>query len=297
LDTEIKIGAVLVEEEQEWQTPVEKNWNREFFNQADNQADFFIIHSYYTPWNQNSPIPVILNSAAEKSIKMIRYIKRICIENSVDLKPVALTEWNIFAVGSKQQISHINGMHAVLVLGELIRNKFGMACRWNLANNYAGGDDHGMFSQGNEPDIPRWNPRPVFYHMTYFQKYFGDHMVSTSVSGDSNVIAYASGFSSGEAGIVLVNKSGTDQTVLLEFNGFNVGYRTYFYLLTGGDDNDDFSLKVFINGHGPELPAGGPADIENIKAHALVNDKEIILPLPAYSVQYVLVETLFRESQ
>jgi len=33
-----------------------------------------------------------------------------------------------------------------------------MSCRWNIANAYDNGDDHGMFNDGNEPGVPKWNP-------------------------------------------------------------------------------------------------------------------------------------------
>lgn len=289
--SEIKIGAVLLEDQKEWHSQVEKNWNSGFFKHAGNEADFFVIHSYYTPWEENSTIPTILNSAEIETPKMMNYIKQVCHENGVIMKPVTLTEWNIFAIRSKQQTSYINGIHAALVLGELIKNKYGMSCRWNLANAWANGDDHGMFSQGDEPGVPKWNPRPVFYYMYYFQKFFGDHIVNTSVSSNSDVVTYASVFSSGEAGIVIVNKGAKNQTVQLQIGDFKYGNRYYLYSLIGGDDNGDFSLRVFVNGHGTELLSGGPPDVENIKALSAVIDKKIIIDLPAYSVQYVLVES------
>jgi hypothetical protein len=84
--------------------------------------------------------------------------------------PVALTEYNIFAVGSNQPVSHANGMHAVLVTGELMRSGFGAACRWDLANGWDNGNDHGMFSY-NEPFIPNYTPHPAFFLLTNAQAY------------------------------------------------------------------------------------------------------------------------------
>ena len=122
-------------------------------------------------------------------------------------------------------------------------------------------------------------------------------MVSTSISGDSNVVAYGSCFSSGEVGIVLINKEASDQSAQLQFNGFKPGQRYYLHSLTGGNDNNNFSLKVFVNEHGPQFSAGGPVNIETIKARSALFDKEIIIELPAYSVQYILVETLSKDCQ
>jgi hypothetical protein len=291
IGVEIKLGAGLLESAQDWHTPTEKTWNSGFFKQAGDAADFFVIHSYYTPWNENSSAGTILNSAIPVTQEMMTFMQETARINEVKMKPVGLTEWNIFAVGSKQQVSYINGIHAVLVLGELIKNKYGLACRWNLANNWNDGNDHGMFSQSGEPNVSRWNPRPVFYYMTYFQQFCGDHLVNTNVVGDSDVVAYASSFSSGEAGIILVNKGNSPKSARLEFANFQPGRRCYWYLLTGGKDNGDFSLQVFINGVGPELPAGGSANFEKIKAYSTRITKPLVFDLPPYSVLYLLVES------
>jgi hypothetical protein len=297
IGSNIKIGAVMFEMDEEWQSPVEKGWNSGVLKQAGNAADFFIIHSYFTPYKEDSSIPTILNSPQVGVTKRMNYVKQIVKESGIKMKPVALTEWNIFAKGSKQKVSYINGIHSVLVLGELIKNQYGMANRWNLANAWEEGDDWGIFSRGDEPSVPRWNPRPAFYYMTYFQRFFGDHMVSSTVSGDSDIVAYASLFNSREAGIIIVNKGGNDQLVCLKIDNFNYGERYYLYSLTGGDDNGDFSLRVYVNGHVPEYSAGGPADIDEIKAFSAVIDKEIIIHSPAHSVQYVLVEYNENNSQ
>src|ERR1044071_6728576 len=98
-----------------------------------------------------------------------------------------------------QQVSHVNGMHAGIVLGEIIKNKYAQASRWDLANGWDNGNDHGMFNQGDEPGgIAKWNPRAPFYHMYYFQKYCGDKMVQSAVTGSSDVLGYATSFTSGQ---------------------------------------------------------------------------------------------------
>ncbi|NJK98607.1 MAG: hypothetical protein HC905_30105 [Bacteroidales bacterium] len=56
--TDIKIGLVLVEASSTNNT----TWNDEVFTQAGDKADFYVVHSYYTPWNQNSNVSTVLNS-------------------------------------------------------------------------------------------------------------------------------------------------------------------------------------------------------------------------------------------
>jgi len=272
-DTDIYIGAQLIEnvEKNSWIPPA-RTWNNDFFNEAGNAADFFIVHSYFTNYGENTPAAIILNSATTETGDIMNYMKQTTSENQVQLKPVALTEWNIFAVGSKQMVSFINGMHATIVLGELAKNSFSMASRWDLVNGYDNGNDHGMFNKGDEPGVPKWNPRPDFFYIYYFQKFFGDHILNVSVAGNTKVLAYASRFHSGHAGVVVVNKGTTEQIIKLEPQGLVLGEKYYIYSLTGGNDNGEFSQSVYVNENGPTNATGGQiGGLENIPAWALYN--------------------------
>ena len=290
LGNPIYIGSQLIEEANSSEPA--RSWNSGFFKQAGNAADFFIVHSYYTNFNENTPAATILNSATTKSNSMMNYMKQTCNQNQVLLKPIALTEWNIFAVGSKQACSFINGMHAAIVLGELAKNGYSMSSRWDLANGYDNGNDHGMFNNGDESgNVPKWNPRPPFFYMYYFQKFFGDHIVSSAVTGSSNVLAYASRFYSGHAGIIIVNKGTVDQVVKLEPGDYGFGEQYYVYSLTGGSDNGEFSQAVYVNQNGPTNATGGPIeDLEELPASAYSTGDEIKFTSPARSVQYILIE-------
>jgi hypothetical protein len=288
---DVKIGAQLVEVEGKSWDPVQTDWNSGFFRTAGDDADYFVLHSYFTPYNQDSPSEVILRSAETETRAMMDFMKRMCAGFGVRFKPVALTEWNIFAVHSKQACSFIAAMHAALTLGELAKNKYGMACRWDLVNRYDNGDDHGMFNYGDEPGVPRWNPRPAFFTMYYFQKFFGDRLLDASVEGDSCIAVYASRFGSGQAGVVVVNTGTKGQTVQLELSDFHCGRRYYLYTLTGGTDNGEFSQCVFVNGRGPDYRMGGPINgLENIKAWSAPVKNGIRFASPARSVQYLLIE-------
>jgi hypothetical protein len=290
--TTIKIGAQLIQyDATATSNTVDKNWNAGYFSAAANYADFYIVHSYYTPYNENSSAATILNSAFTETKNMMDYMKATTTLGAVDLKPIALTEWNIFATGSKQAVSHINGMHATLVMGELIKNKYGQASRWDLANGWSNGDDHGMFNIGDEPDgVAKWNPRPPFYHLYYFQQCFGDKMVGATVSGNTDIVSYASTFSSGQVGAVIVNKGTGTQLTQLYFQNFVPGDRYYWYTLTGSNDNGDFSRKVLINGNGPTGAAGGPAGYAGIKANSTTAGFDVKISAPPRSVTFVIVE-------
>jgi len=289
IGVDIKIGVVAYDDETS-HDPIQTVWNEGMMPEVGDVADFLIVHSYFTPYNEDSPVSTILNSHPVSGHIMSTMVSDMA-EAGKPMIPVAFTEWNIFAVNSMQQVSYINGMHAALVLGEFVKTGYGLATRWDLTNGWnSQGNDHGMFSRGNEPGVDYYNPRPVFYYMYYFQKYFGDRMVQSSVTGNSNVVAYASSFSSGESGLVIVNKSTSGETVQVEIDNFEPGTRYYYHTLTGGDDNGDFSRKVYLNGYGTYEEGGGPDYYEDVKAYTTDTEGGIKVTLPSRGTVYLLVD-------
>lgn len=287
----IKIGAVLVESASpDWATNTHKQWNAGLLAAAAGKPDYYVVHNYYTPYNTNSNASDILNTASSETAKMMDFVKQSWSASGTAARPLALDEWNIFAVGSKQQVSHINGMHGVLVLGAALQQKIGLTARWDLANGWDNGNDHGMFSNGDEPGVEKWNPRPVFYHLYYFQQFLGDRLIPTSHAHSTLFETIASTFSSGELGFTLVNKSTSSFAVKLQIKNFRPGNRVYWYALTGGTDNGEFSRKVLVNGQGPAGEGGGPEEYAGIKAFsAPVQQKEVLLFIPARSTVVAVV--------
>ena len=289
----IHIGAVLegVDASNSWNVTA-RQWNNQFFAEAGNAADFFIVHDYFQ--DATSSPSVILNSAATGIGKIASYMQANTQANGVQMKPIALTEWNIWATGSRQMVSQVSGLHATLVLGEMIRHKFGQAARWDLANAWDNGDDHGIFNNGtSHSNEPAWNPRPAFYHLYYFQHFFGDRMVESvihSASSGTELVAFASSFSSGEAGMVLVNKGSSPRIAAINFKHFQAGQRYYWYSLSGGNDNGDYSTQVFINGETGSAPVGGPSNYAGVKAFAAPLTGTIKIAVPPQAAVYLVAE-------
>jgi alpha-L-arabinofuranosidase len=97
----IYIGAQLLEKAAEsWQTATDKGWNEGVFKEAVNKPDYYIVHSYYTPYNTNSNAADILSSAGTVTKNIITYVTQSSQSAGVSVKPLAMTEWNIFATGS-----------------------------------------------------------------------------------------------------------------------------------------------------------------------------------------------------
>ncbi len=287
----IYIGAVILEAAApSWETTTFKAWNQTAFPEFANVPDYYVTHSYYTPYNTNSNATDILASGSTVTKNIMQYVKQQMQTYGVTEKPIAMDEWNIFATGSKQMVSHVSGLHASSVLSEMLKQKFGFASRWDLANGWDDGNDHGWFSQGDEPDgIPKWTPRPAFYHMYFFQKVLGDKTVTTTTS-NSSVEAYASSFTSGQMGVTLINKSASALSVEVKISNFLKGNRYYWYTLIGGNDNGEFSRKVIVNGTGPTLAAGGPDNYTTIAPYSASTANGIKVAVPALSAIYMVVD-------
>ena len=288
----IYIGAVTVEAptNESWQTSTLKTWNAGMIPGINNKADFYVVHNYFTPYKTNANSSIVLNSALSVPSTMMNYVKQTLQLNGAQIKPVVMDEWNIVSEGSKQQVSNTSGVFATLVLGESIKNKYGMAARWDVINGWSNGDDHGMFSAGDEPGISKWSPRPSFYYLNFFQKMIGDRLVNTTVAGTIDITSYASTYTSGQVNVTLVNTSATPQNVEVKMKNFYSGSRFYWYSLEGSTDNGEFSRKVLVNNLGPTTEAGGPDSYNTIKAYSAITTNGIKVTVPARGAIFMVVD-------
>jgi hypothetical protein len=179
---------------------VDKTWNPGVFNEVGDAADFYVMHNYF---GTAATVDNFLSVASTEPKKNIDFIQQDIANKQAFPKPVAITEYNMNTqtnpVNESSAISYINGMQSVILLNEAIKNNYGLAARWLLASG-----ESGMFYQGSNTSL-LWQPRPDFYYLNYAQKFTGDHVISAT-SNNSNILAYASTFASGETGVVIVNK-------------------------------------------------------------------------------------------
>lgn len=287
----IYIGATLVESpSQGWQTNTVKTWNSGMLAMLNNTHDFYVVHNYFTAYDANSNAADVTHAAHTVPATMMNFILQTLNTAGAPIKPIALTEWNMWAKDSKQQVSNTSGLFALLVMGEALTNKYGLAARWDFLNSWNNGNDHGLFSDGNEPGIPKWTPRPSFYYMYYFQKMLGDRLIPATVKNTEAIIPYASTYSSGQINVTLINTSPTAVTTEIKFNNFNMGKQFCWYSLEGSSDNGEFSRKVFVNGAGPALEAGGPAGYATLKPYATPVGNKLQVTVPALGAVCLVVD-------
>jgi hypothetical protein len=290
LGVKIYIGAVTAEAgAMKWDWPIRRNWNREMMKDLDGTADYYVVHNYFTPYKKNISAAEVLRDADTVPAAQMKYVKESLVAAGAAVKPIVMDEWNMFAVGSMQQVSNISGLFADIVICEALTNKYGLACRWDMLNAWEGGNDHGLFSAGDEAGVSRWSPRPSFYYLYFLQKMQGDRLVAT-VSGDSSIRAYSSTFSSGEVNVTLVNVSPEARTVRVNGKGYTPGKRYYWYSLEGGDDNGEFSRLVFVNGEGSGGVAGGPGDYATIPAWSAPASGGVAVKVPGHGAVCLTID-------
>lgn len=61
IGNEIFIGFQAYDEETSWDA-VQTNWNEKMMAVVGDAPDFYIVHNYFTPYDQNSNADVILDS-------------------------------------------------------------------------------------------------------------------------------------------------------------------------------------------------------------------------------------------
>jgi len=260
---------------------VDKKWNEGFFNEVGNTADFYVMHNYFSA---STNVKAILDFAVTEPRKNIDFIRQDILNKKASPKPVAITEYNIGEGAVQRATSYINGMQAVILISEMIKNNFGLGARWLLVTG-----EGGMFYDGSDANY-LFHPRPDFYYLHYLQKFYGDHAVTTA-SSNTDILCYASQYSSGETGVVIVNKGATQQVVSIDPKTPGVGQKYYIYSFTGGTDNGDFSQNVFINGYGPSANQWGPyEDLATLPADSYPIESAIKFSSPAQSVQMIMIE-------
>jgi hypothetical protein len=273
-------GQVCIDGPTSWNF-VDRTWNQDFFKEAGDAPDFYVIHNYFS---SSTNVKDILNLAVTEPKRDVDFLNLDILNRKAYSKPIALTEYNLGSGSDARAVSYINGMQAVVLICEMIKNNYGLGARWLLISGALT-----MFYGGSDANFLN-HPHADFYYLTYLQKFYGDHAISTA-SSNTDIQCYASKYSSGETGVIIVNKGASNQVISIDSKTLGVGQNYYIYSFTGGTDNGDFSSNVYINGHGPSTNQWGPFDESfDIPADSYPIEHEIKFTSPARSVQMIMIE-------
>jgi hypothetical protein len=283
-DPSIKIGAVLEESDGNF-----NNWNQGVLPEIQDHADYLIIHEYFT-WAQDlndvsieqvlNGIHKIGNNVANMKTMVEKYTNK-----SGDHFPIALTEYNMRA-GVKNS-AMISNLFVSMVLGEVIKHGYGLVNIWDIANGYnTTSGDHGILSR-NDPYVPDFTPHPSFFAYYYYKRFMGDVMVS-STHTENNLYLYASRFSTGEAGIILINPTDTEKTITMNLIDFKPGQRAYWYSVAANDP-EDRTIEI-NNNRGPEN-GFAPTNYWEIQPYSAPLGESFTFTAKPWSSNYIMLES------
>jgi len=282
VDPTIKIGAVVYD--------IEDEWNAGVLPEVKDAADFLSVHEYFTSVPDATPANL---QAAVSNIAGIKATLQSCITKytgrPVDYYPLALTEFN--ARGA-YNASMFNGVFITQILGEIIKNGYGLATLWVSEWKWSETDNESKgFLALSDPEQKDFSPRPTYLPFYYFSKCFGDNMVQSS-SSNSAVKSYASTFTSGQAGVVLINTSSTPKTVKLLINKNSqpeqIDKLQWFEVYANTIEPTVAGYKKFyVNGQTGTTTGGGP-DLNLVKPYQTTYSAGNVFTMPAYSVFFVV---------
>lgn len=294
VDPDIYVGAVIADMDDGGDSTGYHWWMRDLLPQLQGKADYVILHQYFMwPFTgdvysnpSNEVLFGNLHKVADAKASAGAMIEKYsATEKSV---PYALTEFNLVNASPPQSIQLINGLFTTEVLGESIKAGYVATNYWDWKNGLDGKlkGDMAMLATG-DPSTPEGTPRPSYYAYALCTRTFGDHLVSAE-SSDPTVKVYASKFSGGEVGLVVVNETSENKTIDLNLNGFKPQGKLMGWVLTGKSLNEN---QVSWNGEDGPKGGGGPFPIDPISAYSLKFNaaKPLQLNLPAASATGVIL--------
>ena len=294
VDPSIKIGVVGFQKPKT-RDPVQLKWNELVIPEIIDDADFYILHDYYTKFGAIlSPLEMLSSIDTTYShIKVVNDAIKKFTDKNINHLPIALTEFNTRSNASISKndgatnVSHTSGLFFAHALGEIIRQGYGMAMVWDIENGYKDGHDHGMFASNKETDVNWLTPHPSYYHYYYYNKCFGDQYHET-LTTNNTIRIHTSSFSSGEVGLVVVNISDKEEIVEIEMENFTNGKTAGVYEIY---NENPLSRKTGINGVFTKSNAGGPEKFRKIKANRLsINKNKIKIRSKPFSANYILTQ-------
>ncbi|MGC4088149.1 MAG: hypothetical protein QM756_09660 [Polyangiaceae bacterium] len=253
------------------------------------RADFLIAHTYFTQFGSAAGVTVSNLFAMSKQVGDLKaaldaHVTKNTARNPAEL-PYYLGEYNVPGPSNSLQVSLASGLFIAKVLGELATGGWAAASLWDVLNGYDspgtyGAGDHGFLSQG-QPNVPDFTPRPTYYPFYFFTHGFGDHLLA-STSSDALVSVYASSFTGGGVGLVLVNEAAEPRTASISIAGASLAGQANAWILSGPSAE---GAAVTLNGIASGSAAGGSPP-ESVTPYTLTvsNSAVLSVDLPAWSV-------------
>jgi hypothetical protein len=111
------------------------------------------------------------------------------------------------------------------------------------------------------------------------------------VSGDPDIVAFASKFDTGETGLVVLNYSDVPKDFSLNFaqqSTYDIVYRYEVY----ADNIDEGNTKFYVNGQTSTTTGGGPDNLDIVLPYQATFQNNNIFTAHAYSINFITIGKL-----
>ena len=277
VDENIKVGAVM------WHKDFE--WNNQVLKEVKDHTDFLIVHHYFTIEDAQTAANALLE--IEKDVQEVQAAAAYHSGRAPGYFPIVFTEFN---VQGDQATTITNGLFVAETLAAVVKNGYSLSTIWVNEWNIDGNHSKGLLAK-NDPDQPDYSPRPMYTPFYFFDKYFGDQMIASALDGNQEVRAYASTFSSGETGVLLVNYSNAEQQMNFNFLDTAISADSIYWHTVHAENKNAGNKKFFVNGVTGNSIGGGPDDLKEVPAYAAEYAKNNYLTLPKLSATYLVFNT------
>lgn len=280
VDPTIKIGAVLHH--------TDSVWNKAVLREVHDKADFLIVHQYFTP-PTNDPqqildeVPKVGEIATQVRQEILNHTPK-----TPDELPLCMTEFNC---RGRHRITMTNALFTSQVIGELIKNRYGLANIWvsEWKHNDTEANATAGFLAVEDPNQPDYSARPSYMPFHLYGKCFGDQMLASQINGSSALKVYASRFSSGEVGLVVINPTAIPEKATFRLDTTFKQYEAYWYELTA-QNIEVGNTRFYLNGQTAQTTGGGPLHFTQIPFYKENQPEGKVFSALPWSVNFIVLQ-------
>jgi hypothetical protein len=279
VDPRIKVGAVVYSRQ--------SDWNKGVIAETKDHADFFVVHNYFVNKRDTAYKKILSTTHQVADIKkMLGDMTETYAGKPRDYFPLAMTEYNFRGMHTTTMASAI---FIAEIIGEFIRNGFGMATLWVGEWNWSPGT-HGIIAK-NDPDQENYSPRQAYFDFRYYRNWFGDYLINSATDGEG-IKTYASRFSDGKAALVIINQNPVEKNVKINIENIPAEFtlRDAWWYEVYADNINEGNKKFYINGETGTTPGGGPVHFENIKPYKAEFSNGSVFRAKKYSVNFIVID-------
>ncbi len=277
-DPNIKIGAVLSHDR--------FFWNKDVLREVENKADYLIFHHYLQNIETAQGTRNASEAVSNDILELLLYAKEYT-SKPFGYYPVNMTEFNSQGYHTTTMA---NGLFIANLIATFIENRVNLATIWVNEWTINNDETHGILSKG-DPNQADYTARPSYTPFYYFPKFFGSKMVQADVSGDTDIMAYASTFDDGQTGLLVMNFSDTAKPVQFNFAQSN-NYDTALWYEIYADNIDQGNTKFYVNAQTSSTTGGGPEDLDLVEPYkADYTNVNTFLAKP-YSLNFIVLGKL-----